>query len=250
MGDFLSYLDTNPIGATIWITVFIALIISNVISIKNFLKIKRNSNEPLKNVAIGKNINVRDIDTVKTVIYQVYNNFLEKEYTIEREYNQEIESVGKNTVYNVVQNIVINYGKSIDETVDTEEELFKDQDLLELYLTRDLNKVVLSKLEYLYDSSSIQKSDDFELNNKIETVSREIIDSLILGIKGYGLLTDSLTYLEKTLESSSRPLFDEIRKSIKSYVELNKNKQKEKLELVKTRNEIIDKQILLLIGDA
>lgn len=246
MNELLTFIDANPLGFMVIITLFIVLVVTNIIFAAIIFSKRTNPENAisLKNV---ENVSQHDINVVKTVIYQIYNNFLEKEYNIESRYNRDVDSVGKNTVYNVVQSIVISYGKNITEFVD-EQEMYKNQDLLELYLTSDLNKVIIPKLESLYESPTIHKSDDFELTNKIETVSHEIIDSLILNIKGYGLLTKSLNYLEKTLEDSSRDLFDEIRKSIKKYVELNKYKQKERLDLVKARDELIDNQINLLIG--
>ena len=88
------------------------------------------------------------------------------------------------------------------------------QDLLELYLTRDLYIILVPKLEQIYNVDLTKSTEQSELTDLVENFTHTLIDSMVLGIKRYAYISKTFSNIEAVLNNSTRKIFDELRMSI------------------------------------
>jgi hypothetical protein len=88
------------------------------------------------------------------------------------------------------------------------------QDLLELYLTRDLYIILEPKLKQIYNVDLTRSTEQSELTDLVENFTHNLIDSMALGIKKYSYISRTFGNIENVLTENTRKIFDELRMSV------------------------------------
>jgi len=125
----------------------------------------------------------------------------------------QIESITDSTVNCIVNLVLFEYSNAIDSKWD-HYEVNKVQDLLELYLARDLRNILQPKLKQVYYSNLASSTEQSELTDLVEDLTHTLIDSIALGIKRYTYVSKLFGNIEDVLINNTRKIFDELRISI------------------------------------
>ena len=177
----------------------------------------------------------------KKFFKQDLSEFITKKYTLETSFNARVNSIIRQVTLDSIRKIVLLYGESISEDVEQEQIIFQ-QDILELYLYRNFGEVISTKLRSLFNRSNQENLDfdSIELSNKVETITTEIIDSVVLGLSEKEL---KLNNLADVLNNSSKTIFNLLRNSIKEYLELNHEKTKEVNKLMQEQSNRLESRL-------
>ena len=117
------------------------------------------------------------------------------------------------TISDLVYLVLFEYSNAIDSNM-PQEDVGMYQDLLELYLTRDLYIILVPKLEQIYNVDLTKSTEQSELTDLVENFTHTLIDSMVLGIKRYAYISKTFSNIEAVLNNSTRKIFDELRMSI------------------------------------
>ena len=191
-------------------TFLILLITVIIISASTFLLIRW--------VVKGRNMNQK-ITSTKTK----KELMLEIDYTINK-YIEGLRSadevvsngLGDNldrTINDLVHLILFEYSNTITTNMPTED-VCMVQDLLELYLTRDLYIILEPKLKQIYNVDLTRSTEQSELTDLVENFTHNLIDSMALGIKKYSYISRTFGNIENVLTENTRKIFDELRMSV------------------------------------
>lgn len=191
--------------------------------------------------------NKNDVELIKNIIFTAFDTYAIREQEISKKVKSSIKNSDKDVVDSLIRKVMMDYAKLIDDTVD-DNDVIREQDIFELYITRDLNKIILEKLENLYNSPTFSDLENADLSRLVESTTSDVIDILKLSVRKYTLLSSSPEDLERVFENASRYLLDELRRAIKNYTEYTNKEKEEKLKLIKARSENIDKQIIKVLG--
>lgn len=126
---------------------------------------------------------------------------------------KQIESIIDTTVNDIISLVLFEYSSVIDPKWDVYE-VNKVQDLLELYLARDLRNILHPKLKQVYYSNLANSTEQSELTDLVEDLTHTLIDSMALGIKRYTYVSKLFGNIEDVLVNNTRKIFDELRMSI------------------------------------
>ena len=126
---------------------------------------------------------------------------------------KQIESIIDTTVNDIISLVLFEYSSVIDPKWDVYE-VNKVQDLLELYLARDLMGILYPKLKQVYYSNLANSTEQSELTDLVEDLTHTLIDSMALGIKRYTYVSKLFGNIEDVLVNNTRKIFDELRMSI------------------------------------
>lgn len=151
-------------------------------------------------------------ETILEIDYTISKYMRGLAYAEETSQSQ-IESITDSTVDGIINLVLFEYGNVIDSKWDTYE-VNKVQDLIELYLARDLRNILQPKLKQAYYSNPANSTEQSDLTDLVEDLTHTLIDSMVLGIKRYTYVSKLFGNIESVLVNSTRKIFDELRISI------------------------------------
>lgn len=237
------------ICATVLIVVLAALIATGKIRLKRakvagaeveFNNDPKNKKE-IDKVASSFCLTPQTVQTIMRIVDREASDSLSEIEASSEKYHDLIKKGDEKAVEKAIRNYLISFPKLFDDN--DERNNIDTNELLELYLTKDINGLIIEKLEEIYEDPETKCKEEIELNGIAEDLAKEIIISLKCNIRNYRLLADTTDELNKLFDESARELLDYLKGAIQGYIKYSASEKEEKLALIKKRNDTITEQI-------
>ncbi len=219
-------------------------ILSNVSSVN--LKDKsikfKNKKKEKDDFKIFKNLNL-----IKSIIGDEYENFLKEVDICNKELNRENEQNKKVALHNAIEHLCLEFQDSYDET--TEYPINRMAQVLELYLFRDLNSILLRRFDELRNSSLFLESSEKDLECEIQRITEDIVRTMKNKSRDYFLI-DNPRLMHRVFDSSTPGLQKGIGNVIRDFHKRSKAQKEKIIELTKKRTESIEKKLSELLSGA
>lgn len=240
---------------TVLIVTFAALIATGKVKLK---KLKAGGTEVEFNNEVAKKVIEKQInnsgikscpelvDSVMKIIKREFDDSITEIESNSEKYQDLIRKNDSRTVDKAIRNYLMTFPKLFGEN-DTRNNL-DTNDLLELYLTKDINSLIMDKLQELYNDPETKHKEEIELNGVAEDLAKEIVVSLKYNIRNYRMLANTTDELNKLFDQSARELLDYLKGAIQGYIKYSESEQQERLLLIEKRNDTISDQISNVIN--
>src|SRR5574344_369427 len=251
MEKFLNLLFSTVQG---WVLIVFFIIIVTIFAMF-FLKgcfifeIDEKGKKRLVPIKKSKKQNKNLSNEAKYIVDEIVNSevetFIIKRDSLKKKYKSIKDTEDKAAIKNSINSLLLKYsdlGLKDDDNFNTNYTLF------DLYLERDLNNIILEKLNTLHDKAGLKECSEIELNSYVESKVREIIDEMKIKLKEYKLVVSSSKPIEKIFDDSSKQLLSNLQMTIRSFTDNSKQYQEEEKKLIEERNRSIEVQIRKLSG--
>jgi hypothetical protein len=193
----------------------------------------------------NKNLSNEAKYIVDEIVNSEVETFIIKRDSLKKKYKSIKDTEDKAAIKNSINSLLLKYsdlGLKDDDNFNTNYTLF------DLYLERDLNNIILEKLNTLHDKAGLKECSEIELNSYVESKVREIVDEMKIKLKEYKLVVSSSKPIEKIFDDSSKQLLSNLQMTIRSFTDNSKQYQEEEKKLIEERNRSIEVQIRKLSG--
>lgn len=218
----------------ILVSTFLFLIIITAFNLE--ITFKPFSIKRTKGIKEKKNLSQFDIDFLVNLIKDAYSLFEANTENIHKEYKEKVELSSKHCIGILVNNIILEYVdllKKGEKTFDADQ-----RDILELYLERDINEIILNALRQFYDKDLTQPQVEVLIENSIHSIIVELKAKLLK----YRLIKDT-TSLKSIYNDSSKFIASSLRDAFKDFSNYAKEERAEIEELLSSHNERLNDQI-------
>lgn len=253
--EFLNWLSNNKsvvviLGLTVVAVLIFILFISGKLDDFHFKDDKREINlqskrrqakKVAKHAQLPSSI---DISLLKDLIISNIEAFEQRIVQADKKYELSIQTGYRTAASRSIDDIMLAYPQNVLESKD----LLIKQELLNLYLERDLNKIILNIFDAQQSNLELKTLQEIELNNYVESVVHQILNSLKVRIKDYKIISENRIELERTYDAVAKNLLENLQVAIKNYVAMTDLKLKEEQNLLAERNKTIDEQISRLMN--
>lgn len=229
----------------IFLIIFVLIkVLSNVSSVNLKDKsIKFNNKKKEKDdFKIFKNLNL-----IKSIIGDEYENFLKEVDTCNKEVSRENEQDKKVALHSAIEHLCLEFTESYEET--TEYSISLMAQVLELYLFRDLNSILLRRFDELRNSSLFLESSEKDLECEIHKITEDIVRTMKNKSRDYFLI-DNPRLMHKVFDSATPGLQKGIGNAIRDFHKRSKAQKEKIIELTKKRTESIEKKLSELLNSA
>lgn len=184
----------------------------------------------------GQSIENLDIDFLVQIIKDAYSLHKAQLDDIQDEYKCKIDTSNKKCISDLMNSIMLEY---MDVLNKNSKSLDNDQhDILELYLEKDVNDVILNSLRSFYDDDMTQTEADQTIENSINSI---IID-LKTRLLRYRLIKDQSS-LRAVYDDSPRFIANSLRDAFKNYINYAKEEREEIDNLIEKHNIALEEKI-------
>ena len=143
--------------------------------------------------------------------------------TIINKYEKSIELSKTALIVNTINLLLCEYPEMIK---DKTKYVDKERDLLELYLERDITEIFSKKLKELYDTPEMKDTTTITSDQLSEKIFNEIKTELKVKSQKY-ILMETSDLIDNLYKSCERNILELVNDTIKTYISISKNKQKE-----------------------
>ena len=183
------------------------------------------------------NITTFDIDFLISLIKDAYSLFEANTKSIHKEYKEKIEMSSKSCINTLMNNIILEYvdllKKGGAKSIDTDQ-----QDILELYLEKDISEIILKALKQFYDDDLTQSQVESLIENSIQSIIIELKARLLK----YRLIKDQSS-LKSIYDDSPKYIANSLRDAFKNFSNYAKEERSEIEELLSSHNDKLNEQI-------
>lgn len=200
--------------------------------------IRRREKQNNKNQLNGNSQSIEnlDIDFLVQIIKDAYSLHKAQLDDIQDEYKCKIDTSNKKCISDLMNSIMLEY---MDVLNKNSKSLDNDQhDILELYLEKDVNDVILNSLRSFYDDDMTQTEADQTIENSINSI---IID-LKTRLLRYRLIKDQSS-LRAVYDDSPRFIANSLRDAFKNYINYAKEEREEIDNLIEKHNIALEEKI-------
>ncbi len=194
-----------------------------------------------KNIDSGK-LSQLDINNLVSLIKDAYSIFEYKSKEIHNEYTEKINRSGKSCISSLVNNILIEYSNIVEKKTKMPAYDNSDVGILELYLERDVNDVILDVLKDFYDDDLTQA----QIENLIEHSIQKIVFELKGRLIKYRLIKDQAS-LRTIYDDSPKYIAQSLRDAFRNFSTYAKEERDEIEKLVESRNEDLNNKLKFTI---
>lgn len=163
---------------------------------------------------------------------------------ISAKFSEENKKMQEGALKRALLSITLKY----TEKIANEENNETKAKLLELYLKKDLNLLMTEKLDAIRKTNENRTIPKEEILSNISKYTEDIIMGMKEAAWNFDLI-DQRTELVSLMEESKSIIRDNLEETIKQFISLSENEQKEKLVSIKNRQEQIQQELLSLLED-
>ena len=197
-------------------------------------KKRKHNNNSLVEVNTEGGIDLNYIVKTLSDICVDYGKNYEK---IKKECAEKLSTFSKHNIEIITKQILLDYSELLKNNP-TEFTSEKNDDLLRLYLEKDISDVIISALKYFYDDNITQP----ELENLIERYVKSIMNDLRLRLQNYKFIDSEK--LESIYNDSSKYIANLLRDAFKNYSACEEEERNRIEKLLLEHNENIKQQII------
>lgn len=193
-----------------------------------------NSNNSLVEINTEGSVDLNYIVKTLSDICVDYGKNYEK---IKKECTEKLNTFSKHNIEIITKQILLDYSELLKNNP-AEFPSEKNDDLLRLYLEKDISDVIISALKYFYDDNITQP----ELENLIERYVKSIMNDLRLRLQNYKFIDSEK--LESIYNDSSKYIANLLRDAFKNYSACEEEERNRIEKLLLEHNENIKQQII------
>jgi hypothetical protein len=241
---FLTTAISTPLGIIVLGVMIIAVFILIIILVKNGYAFgkdehghwsfkpreksrKDEGRRPINNIQI-----INDLD-------EILSNTDERIKDLQAVTLKEINRIQKEALDRAIATIVLEFSEQPVESKRDPGELVM---VLQLYLERDLTKIVIEKLDGIRNSPSFLKKSETDIMSDVSQLTSDCIDKMKIQLKTYIIIGDQKS-LVQLFENSRRNLTNTLEVTLKNFLKTTKEEQDKKLELLNLRSTKITEKI-------
>ena len=173
-----------------------------------------------------KNKNPQNTGTPESLFFNIRQSEKElesKKVSIIDKYEKIIEHSKTTLVANIINLLLCDFPEIIKGKAKSVD---RERDLLELYLDRDITEIFSRKLKELYDSPELNETTTLAIDQFTEKTFNEIKVELKVKAQKY-LLMETTGFIDDLYKACERNILEFLNETIKTYISISKNKQKE-----------------------
>ena len=191
---------------------------------------------PKASAISSKELEKFDIDFLIRIIQDSYQLHRALVAGVQEEYKSKLDISSKKCISTLMNSIILEYIDFLNKnskTLDTDQ-----HDILELYLEKDINDVILNSLHSFYSEDMTQTEADTVIENSINSI---IID-LKTRLLRYRLIKDQSS-LKSVYDESPRLIANSLRDAFKTYINYAKEERNEINDLIAKHNAALEEKI-------